>query len=263
MTQAVWGRESELTLTARVLDTGITDPVAVILTGEEGIGKTTLWGAVLSQAQERGFRMLSARPVESEATLAFAAVSDLLRDAFDEAVPSLPAPQRTALEAALLRGDLEGNPDPRAVAFAFHGTLLALARSAPLLVGVDDVQWLDAPSARVLGFALRRLEGVPVGVVAASRTADVEAPTPLGLDERWPEERIHHVAVGPLSVDVLRRILLSKLTTRFPHWALVQIHEASGGNPFLALELARALARRGMRPRAGRPSSSRTDLRSC
>jgi len=139
MAQAVWGRESELTLAARVLEPGITDPVALVLTGEEGIGKTTLWGAVLSRAQERGFRVLSARPVESEATLAFAAVADLLRDGFDQAVISLPAPQRTALEAALLRGDREGIPEPRAVAFGFHGSLLALARSAPLLVGVDDV----------------------------------------------------------------------------------------------------------------------------
>src|SRR5919197_2307719 len=112
MAQAVWGRESELALAARALETGITDPVALILTGEEGIGKTTLWGAVLSQAEEQGYRVLSARPVESEATLAFAAVADLLRDDFDEAVLSLPAPQRMALEAALLRGDREGNPDP-------------------------------------------------------------------------------------------------------------------------------------------------------
>ena len=247
MAQAVWGRESELTLAARVLEPGITDPVALVLTGEEGIGKTTLWGAVLSRAQERGFRVLSARPVESEATLAFAAVADLLRDGFDQAVISLPAPQRTALEAALLRGDREGIPEPRAVAFGFHGSLLALARSAPLLVGVDDVQWLDAPSARVLGFALRRLERVPVGVVVASRTApDARAPSPLGLDESWPEERVHRVPVRPLGLEVLRRVLLSKLGTGLPHWALVQIHEASGGNPFLALELARALVRRGV-----------------
>src|SRR5215831_2196085 len=127
MGQAVWGRESELSLAARVLDAGIADPVAVLVTGEEGIGKTTLWGAMLSQAEARGFRVLSARPVESEATLAFSAVSDLLRDCFDESVASLPVPQRAAMEAALLRGDVAGSPDPRAVAFGFHGSLMALA----------------------------------------------------------------------------------------------------------------------------------------
>ena len=252
MGQAVWGRDSELMLAARALETGITDPVALILTGGEGMGKTTLWGAVLSQAEERGFRVLSARPVESEATLAFTAVADLLRDCFDEAVLSLPAPQRSALEAALLRGDREGVPDPRAVAFGFHGSLLALARSAPLIVAVDDVQCLDAPSARVLGFAFRRLERVPVGVVAALRTPQEDrAPSPLGLDESWPDERIYRVPVHPLGLDVLRRILLSKLGTRIPHWSLVQIHEASGGNPLLALELARALMRRGADLRPG------------
>jgi DNA-binding CsgD family transcriptional regulator len=253
MEQAVWGRESELRFAAGVLDPGLADPVALVLTGAEGIGKTTLWRAVLSQSEDRGFRVLSARPVESEATLAFTAVTDLLRDGFDEAVTSLPGPQRSALEAALLRREGEGSPDPRAVAFGFFGSLLALARTGPLVLGVDDAQWLDPPSARVLGFALRRLENVPVGVVIAHRTpADEAAPSPLGLDESWADERIHRVTVRPLGLGVLRQVLLTKLGTRFPHWALVQIHEASGGNPFLALELARALLRRGVDLEPGR-----------
>ena len=252
MAQAVWGRESELTFAARVLEPRIEDPVALVLTGDEGIGKTTVWSGVLSQAEERGFRVLSARPVESEATLAFAAIADLLRDGFDEAVISLPAPQRIAMEAALLRGEGEGFPDPRALAFGFYGSLLALARSAPLAIGVDDAQWLDVPSARVLGFALRRMEGVPVAAVLAMRTTpETTYPSPLGLEERWPEERIHQVPLSPLDLDTLRRILLSRLATRLPHWVLVEIHEASGGNPFLALELARALERRGPRLRPG------------
>src|SRR5919201_2663390 len=192
MEQAVWGRESELRFAAGVLDPGLADPVALVLTGAEGIGKTTLWRAAHSQSEDRGFRVLSARPVESEATLAFTAVTDLLRDGFDEAVTSLPGPQRSALEAALLRREGEGSPDPRAVAFGFFGSLLALARTGPLVLGVDDAQWLDPPSARVLGFALRRLENVPVGVVIAHRTpADEAAPSPLGLDESWADERIH------------------------------------------------------------------------
>ena len=247
MAHAVWGRESELTVATRVLETGITDPVALFLTGEEGVGKTTLWEAVLSQAEKRGFRVLSTRPVESEATLAFAAVADLLRDHFDEAALSLPLPQRRALDAALLRGDREGLPDPRAVAFGFYGSLLALGHSTPLIIGVDDVQWLDAPSARMLAFALRRLERGPFGVVAAlRRSPDAEVSTPLGVDRSWPDERIHHVPVCPLGLAVLRRIVLAKLGTGFPHWALAQIHKASGGNMFLALELARGVVRRGV-----------------
>jgi DNA-binding CsgD family transcriptional regulator len=244
---AVWGRDAELALASGVLAPELSDPVVLVLRGEEGIGKTTLWKAVLSMAEDRGYRVLSARPVGSEATFAFVAVADLLRDGLEEALPSLPAPQRAALEAALLRGDLEGSPDPRAIAFGFSGCLRALARSGPVVVGVDDVQSLDAPSARVLAFALRRLEGVPVAVVLASRApADATDPTPLGLDDGALGERIHRIAVGPLDLEGVRQILLSRLDARFPHWVLVRMHEASGGNPFFALELGRALVRRGI-----------------
>ncbi len=75
--------------------------MALVLTGEEGIGKTTLWGAVLSEAEERGFRVLWARPVESEAAPSFAAVGDLLRDSFRRGGALPTAPQRSALAALL------------------------------------------------------------------------------------------------------------------------------------------------------------------
>jgi DNA-binding CsgD family transcriptional regulator len=254
MARTVWGREAELTLAASALEAPLADPVALVLTGDEGIGKTTLWKAVLSSAEERGFRVLSAQPVESEAALAFAAVADLLREGFDEATRTVPAPQRNALEAALLRSDVEGSPDPRAVAFGFYTSLLSLARAEPLIVAVDDVQWLDAPSARVLQFALRRLEDVPVGIVLAQRTAaDADPGAPLGLEEHRFEERFHRLAVEPLGVDAIRQILRAKIEARFPPWALAQIHEASGGNPFLAIELARALVRRGVDLQPGQP----------
>ena len=250
MVREVWGRDSELRLTSRVLQFVPSGPVAIILSGEEGIGKTTLWNAVLSQAEEQGYRVISARPVESEAKLTFAAVADLLRDGLDKALLDLPPPQRMALEAALLRTDLEVSPDPKAVAFGFYGGLEAMARADPLVVGVDDVEWLDASSARVLEFALRRLEGVPVGVVLACRSDQV-GPSPLGLDRSPLEDRIHRISIGPLDLDALRQILRLRLDARFPRWALVQVHEASGGNPFLALELARALIRRGIDPEPG------------
>ncbi len=255
MVREVWGRDAELTETARLLEDVKMGPVALVLTGEEGIGKTTLWKAVLSQAEDLGYRVLSARPVESEAKLAFAAVADLLRDGLDEALLALPPPQAAALEAALMRIDVEGSPDPKAVAFGFTGALSALARSRPLIVGVDDAQWLDAPSARVLTFALRRLEDVPIGVVLASRSEgpDPDRSAPLGLDAGPFEDRVHRVHLRPLGPEGLREILRSRLEVRFPRWDLSQIHEASGGNPLLTLELARALVRRGIEPKPGQP----------
>jgi DNA-binding CsgD family transcriptional regulator len=229
------------------------DAVALVLFGEEGIGKTTVWEHVLSQAEDRGCRVLAARPAESEATFAFAALADLLRDAPDEVVLALPSPQRSALQAALLRVDaIEGSPDPKAVAFGFYGSLLALAQSGPLVIAVDNVQWLDAPSARVLEFAVRRLEGFRVGVVLAGRsTPDPSHPSPLGLDASPFRERVHRIAVEPLGLGALRQILRARLGVRFPQWVLGQIHEASGGNPLFALELARALVRTGVDPEPG------------
>ena len=250
MVREVLGREDDLTLTFRLLERVPSGPIAIVIGGDEGIGKTTLWDAVLSQAEERNYRVISARPIESEAKLAFAAVADLLRDGLDEALLALPSPQRMALEAALLRVDLEGSPDPKAVAFGLFGSLRALAASGPLVVGVDDVEWLDAPSARVLEFALRRLEGAPVGIVVASRAAR-PGPSPLGLDKGPMEEQTRHITLEPLGLDVLRQILRSRLDVRFPQWVLLQLHEASGGNPLLTLELARALLRRGIDPEPG------------
>jgi DNA-binding CsgD family transcriptional regulator len=248
MVQELVGRRSELALASQMLDTARADPVALILDGVEGIGKTTLWKAILAEAEERGYRVLSARPVESEAMFGFSAVADLLRDDLDEAVTTLPEPQRAALAAALLRIDSDGAPDPKAVAFGLHGSLVALSRTRPLVVGVDDVRCLDPASARVLGFALRRLEDVPVGVLLASR-ADGSGPgheSLLELDASALGERIHRIHLEPLGPNELRQILRSRLDVRFPKWVLDQIHDASGGNPLVALELARALARRGI-----------------
>lgn len=250
----IWGRGPELAHTSRALGSIATDAVALVILGDEGIGKTAVWEHVLSQAEDRGCRVLSARPAQSEATFAFAALADLLRDAPDEVVLSLPAPQRSALEGALLRVDaLEGSPDPKAVAFGFYGSLLALARTGPVVIAVDNVQWLDAPSARVLEFTVRRLEGAGVGVVLAARSPhDQSHPSPLGLDTGPLGERLHRIALEPLGFGVLRQIVRSRLGVRFPQWVLAQIHEASGGNPLFAIELARALVRTGADPEPGR-----------
>jgi hypothetical protein len=100
--------------------------------------------------------VLSCRPNESEAKLSFAALGDLLEGVADESLEGLPPPQRAALEVALLRREATGSlPDQRAISSAFSGTLLALAAATPTLLAIDDPQWLDAPSARVLEFAIR------------------------------------------------------------------------------------------------------------
>src|SRR6266705_2012244 len=163
----VIGRERELA-TIREFVAGIpAAPRSLLLEGAVGIGKTTLWRAALRAAQERSYHVLSCRPSELESRLAFGAVIDLLAGVDDAVLESLPPPQQHALEIALLRR--ETSPDapvqPREAAVGTLGAIRTLARSAPVLIAIDDVQWLDAPSSRVIAYAVRRLEDERVGLL--------------------------------------------------------------------------------------------------
>jgi predicted ATPase len=151
-------------------------PCALFLEGEAGIGKTRLWREGLDRARERGLRVLSTHPGSSDVSLAFAGMADLLVDVVAETLPELPPPQRRALEIALLLQDSKGvPPDDRAVATAFLGCLRVVAAARPVLIAVDDIQWLDPASMRALVYASRLLQSEPVGLLAAVRVAPAEA----------------------------------------------------------------------------------------
>jgi hypothetical protein len=189
----VIGREQELSTLAAFLERD-GDPRALVLAEDAGMGKTTLWLAGIETARERSFRVLMASPGEAETAMSFAALGDLLAGVVDEALLALPSPQRRALKVAFLLAEAEGpGPDQRAVAVAFLSALRALAASAPVVVAVDDVQWLDAASTTVLGFAARRLREEPVQLLLAERAAaSPRAATDLAGG------RVDSVAVGPL-----------------------------------------------------------------
>jgi DNA-binding CsgD family transcriptional regulator len=121
---------------------------------------------------------------------------------------------------------------------------------APVLVAVDDVQWLDPPSRSAVSFALRRLVAEPVGLLGALRAASGEPELPLELNRaRLPAEL---VPLGGLSPGALHRMLRSRLGVSFSHPTLSRIEAESAGNPFIALEIGRVLARRGVTRLAGR-----------
>jgi DNA-binding CsgD family transcriptional regulator len=234
---AMLGRESELEALTTFADAVMDRPSGFVVEGEPGIGKTTLWEAAVAAAREGGFRVLSCRPAGSEVQLSFATLGDLLDDVLDETLPELPRPQRRAIEVALLLEDPEGQPpDQRAIGLAVLGALRFLAASRPVLVAVDDVQWLDGPSAAVLQFALRRLRREPLGVLATLRPGATEGV--LDLERALPVERLR---LGPLNAASIHRIVHSQLGVALPRPLLLRVHEASHGNPFHALELARAL----------------------
>jgi DNA-binding CsgD family transcriptional regulator/Tfp pilus assembly protein PilF len=216
-----------------------------LVEGEVGIGKTALWKEAVTLASRASYRVLEARPIESETPLPFVSLGDLLADSLDEGLPILPELQRRALEVALLRSETgDSPPDWRAVSLGLLGVLRYIAGSSPVVVAIDDVQWLDAASGKVLEFAIRRLKKEPVALVATIRL-NGEPSAPLGLDQALPEDRVRRLPVGAVSVEVLGHLLRSRLGADFLHPTVVKVHRTSGGNPFFALEMARALLRLG------------------
>jgi DNA-binding CsgD family transcriptional regulator len=239
--EEIVGRDDELEAIERWL--GGPQPAALLIEGDAGIGKTTLWRWGVERAADSERHVLTAGPVASEARLAFAAIGDLLGDVVEAVAPRLPAPQRRALEVALLLEDAGGHPpERRTVGVAVLGVLRALASDRPVIVAVDDVQWLDGPSAGVLSFAARRLGEDPIALFLAQRTDDVSG-VPLGLDRAFGE-RLQRVRPGPLSQGATHRLLRSHLGLTLPRPVIHRVHTACRGNPFFALEIGRVLTER-------------------
>jgi DNA-binding CsgD family transcriptional regulator len=217
------------------------------LVGEAGIGKTALWREAIATAETRGMRVLVAQPAEGETMLGYSSVADLLEKAVDH-VAALPEPQRDAIDAAMMRSRPRHPLSTHAVAIGTAELLRRLADEGPLLVAVDDLQWLDGSSAEVLAFVIRRLPTRNVGVAVTVRSSG--GGLPLGLDRIDPHERID---VGPLSLGALHHLLRDHLGHVFGRPTLVRLSEASRGNPLFAIELGRALLRSGVEIGPGRP----------
>ena len=250
MSTELVGREEELQRVELFLDAARHAPRALVIEGEAGAGKTSIWEAALTAAARAGTPTLAARPAEAETSFAYAALGDLLRDQL-EAVADLPSRQRRALEVALrLDDERDDAPDQQSVALAVLTVFRQLAQLRPLVVAIDDVQWLDAASASVLRYAVRRLDAGPVGLLAAWRT-EPGAPVPLELDRAPTAERLERIPLSPLSLGAVQRLITQRLDFLPPRPALRRLHELSGGNPFFALELARAFQEGAIQLEAG------------
>jgi DNA-binding CsgD family transcriptional regulator len=199
---------------------------ALVVHGEAGIGKTTLLEA-LAERSGGAVTVLRACGAETEAELAFSALTDLLYPVLRQ-LDALPAPQAAALMGALaLQAPAPG--DRLAVCVAALGMLRAEARRSPVLVVVDDVQWVDASSRECIEYVARRASG-PLAVVLAAR------------DPWYPPERIRlpDLPVGPVDDCAAAELLRQRAPELAPPVAAA-IAQAAAGNPLALVELPATL----------------------
>ncbi len=187
---------------------------SVIIRGAEGIGKTAVWRRGIDEHREAGHRILMTRTCEDELHAPMTGLIDLLEDADPHGAP--------------LVADADVFERGRAV----EQTLRRLANDAPVVVAIDDLQWLDTISLRSLRYALRRLDTAAVSVLATERSAGERIAI-------VPVDRSEELVLGPLSRRDLSTAIRAAVGA-LPQPVLDRVHELSDGNPLFAIELARA-----------------------
>lgn len=223
------------------LEVARNEPTALILDGEAGIGKTTVWLAGCEKAERAGFLVLSTRASAAESVLAYASLATLIDGLDDEAFAELPPPQRLAIDRVLMKVNDDGpGTEQRAVSAAFLSIIENLATTSPVVIAIDDVQWVDPASTTVFASALRRLTG-PVGVLATMRDEPELRDVGSWIELRRPTS-LQRIRLRPLTIGALHTVLSERLGRSFARPKMRRIHEFSGGNPFYALEFGRAMA---------------------
>jgi DNA-binding CsgD family transcriptional regulator len=237
----VIGRQVELAAVDRFVERLGRGPASLLIHGEAGIGKTAIWRAAVERAQASGAVVLRSAPAESEGQLTLGGLTDLLSEVGTDRMAALPAVQRHALEIAVLRTEPSGQlPDQRTLSVATTTLIQQLADEARLVIAIDDTQWVDDASRAILAYAVRRLADRTAGILLAVR-GDPTAST-LELAAGVPDEARDSVRLGPMPLAALHQLFMARFGRSFPRLVLVRIEEASGGNPFYALEIARMLA---------------------
>jgi DNA-binding CsgD family transcriptional regulator len=232
----VVGREDELAVVGAFVAGRASEPAAIVLTGAPGMGKTTIVRAALARADAAGLRVFFVQPSAGEMELPYVGLGDLLALVSHEALSALAAPQEAALEVALAREGSSSAVDRHALSRGLLELLRREAAVGDLLVVVDDVQWLDRPTASALTFALRRLGRSPLRTIVAVRAESGSLlEWPFGLSA-WQNSR--RLDISPLSATEVGAVLRQRLGKRLSRPRVERLWRACDGNPMFALELA-------------------------
>jgi DNA-binding CsgD family transcriptional regulator len=240
---AEWRRVREFATDAA----GRVTPAALVVEGEPGAGKSRLWRAALEVAAAAGCRVLRSEPSASEADSPFAGLSDLLAAILPSLADGIPRPQLEAIEVALLlRSAGDTAPTAHAIGLAVLAALRSCLDDGPVLVAIDDIQWLDAGSLEALGFALRRIAGGPLSLLLAARCPAPADPLTIAappLPQGWRElpaalPAASPIMLAPLDASQIQRLLPPTAT---PAQARL-VARQSRGNPFWAGEIWASMA---------------------
>jgi len=234
------GREAEGQAVRDLLKAAASAPAVLTVDGEPGIGKTTLFREAVRLAHLADWRILECRPTSAESLLSFAGLTDLVRKIDDEMLQTLPAPQQAALSAAVLRAaPASVASDERAIGTGLATLFAQCADSSPVLLAIDDAQWLDAPTFAAVTFALRRVSSIRLGLLVCSRSGRTSARELVESlpDPAWSQT----LTLRGLGDSDLFHVVRDQLGVSLSRPQLTRVSDASGGNPYVALELARAL----------------------
>jgi DNA-binding CsgD family transcriptional regulator len=220
---------------------------ALVIGGEPGSGRTALLEATAAGASSATL-VLQARPRPEETSLPFGALRDLLADVHDPLAARLPPPLRESLAAALLIRHKAPDADPSLVPPALAAALDSLARETPVLLVIDDVEWLDADSRRAVLYALNRLpDGVSLALVHGH---GVDPRATLSIERAVPMSRLVRIEADSLSAAAVRELLVRTVGS-LSRAAVNEIVAQAGGNVRASLELGRAAVDRGNGDDAG------------
>ena len=232
------GRHVELARLQTVLDDVARTGRAVLVSGEAGIGKTTLVQNAVQHARATGFTVLHCEGTEREQSVGFSGLHQLLHPVLHQ-VTRLPRRQRETLETVFGLGDADPEapaPDQLGVGTATLGLLEEAAADRPVLLLVEDVQWLDRSSADVISFLARRLEPLPAVLLTTLRTGDLTGAEPAEL-------RMEELPLGPLTATEAEH-LLDQLPRPPTGLARTRVLAEAHGNPLALQELSAVLRER-------------------